>query len=129
MAFLIFPRPVESTSGSRSGQDALRAPVEFSRYAANATSNRADLGRIIRMDSSSPLTVTLQANGSDGGSNFYIGECLTFTQWGTGTVTFAAGAGASLRSFDGLVAIEGRNAIAGAVYCEGDEWWLVGQLA
>lgn len=127
MALLNFPRAVNSAI--LSPLDILKIPVEFSRYTASASPSRADLGRVIRMDSASSMTVTLNANGTDGGTNFAVGEALVFSQWNTGTVTFAAGAGASLLSFNSLVAVEGRYAIAAAVYTDGNAWWLVGRLA
>lgn len=131
MAFLSFVRNnTDRTIGGMTPEEAFRLPAEFSRYTADASGVRNDLGRIIRMDSASPMTVTLNVSPANfGASRFYVGETLVFTQWNTGAVTFAAGAGASLVSFDSLVAIEGRYAIAFAMYTEGDVWWLSGRLA
>jgi hypothetical protein len=129
MALMFFPRLVESNIGQRSGAELLKIPVEFSRYTANASSARIDLGRVVRMDSASSLTVTLNANGTDGSNNFLVGDTLVYVQWGVGAVGFAAGAGATLLSLNSLVSIEGKGAMVAAIYCEDNLWWLTGRLA
>ncbi len=127
MALLNFPRAVSSAIPSL--YDIQTAPSDFSRYTANASSSRADIGRIIRMDSTSNMTVTLNINGVDGSANFRVGDWLVWTQYNTGTVTFVAGVGASLKSFNNLVAIEGRYAFVGSQYQEDNSWLLAGRLA
>jgi hypothetical protein len=131
MALLTFVRdPIDRLLGEMTLAEAVKAPIEFSEYTTSATGSRLDLGRIIRMNSVSNMTVTLNVSATNvGPTKFYVGETLFFTQWNTGTVTFAAGASASLASFDSLVAIEGRYAIVAATYTEGDVWWLNGRLA
>lgn len=131
MALLSFTRePLDRLLGEMTLAEAVRAPVEFSEYTSSASASRLDLGRVIRMNSASPLTVTLNASATNfGPTKFYVGETLFYVMWNTGTVTFAAGAGASLASFDSLVAIEGRYAMVAAAYTEGNVWWLTGRLA
>jgi hypothetical protein len=131
MALLTFVRdPIDRLVGEMTLPDIMRTPIEFSRYTASASASRIDLGRLIRMDSASPMTVTLAASATNfGQTKFYVGETLFYVMWNTGTVTFAASGGASLASFNSLVAIEGRYAIVAATYTEGDVWWLNGRLA
>lgn len=129
MALISVTRPVHSVS-ALSLPELLKTPVEFSQYTANASSAREDLGRVIRMNSGSALTVTLNRSGTNGQSDFfYPGEYLVYTRWGAGSVTFEAGANTLIVSEDSLVAIDTQRTLVAAVYLEDNTWWLLGRLA
>jgi hypothetical protein len=131
MALLTFVRdPIDRLVGEMTLIDLMKTPIEFSEYTTSASASRIDLGRMIRMNSTGAMTVTLGASAANfGPTKFYVGETLFYVMWNTGAVTFAASGGASLASFSSLVAIEGRYGIVAATYTEGDVWWLNGRLA
>lgn len=62
-----------------------------------------DLGRIVAVNNSSPVTVTVPPNSS---VKFPLGSLIDVRQIGTGLLTLAAGAGVTLHNSGGLNAIQ-----------------------
>jgi len=62
---------------------------------ASYTADPIDCGSVIEMNSATGVTVTIPPNAQPG---FFKGNVLTYTQTGAGQVTFAPGAGVTLRT-------------------------------
>lgn len=84
-----------------------------------------DSGKILRVNSSSNLSVTVPPNGTVA---FATGTQIGIIRNGTGTVTIAAGSGVTIRSVDSKLKIKGQYASAALLKIGTDEWVLVGSL-
>lgn len=81
-----------------------------------------DLGKCIEMNSSSPTTITLNTG------IFAAGDTFEVCQVGTGTVTFAAGAGFTA-DYYGSLSLLGQWTTATVRYRSGTEAVIAGALA
>jgi len=68
-------------------------------FTGNLALSNDDAGKVFRCDDASNVTVTVPAN-------LVEGYCIALTRWGTGTVTVAAGAGATKRSSESAISAQ-----------------------
>lgn len=86
----------------------------------------SDAGKLMMMDSSSALTLTIPLNSSVA---FPVGTRIDLVQWSTGQVTISATSGVGLRASGGRVKTSKQFAVAALVKMATDEWLLAGDLA
>ncbi len=84
-----------------------------------------DAGKILELNNSSPMTLTVPADSS---VNFEVGQEIIITQYGTGQVSVAAGVGVTIRSLSGNLNVSGQYGVARLVKLASDEWLLSGNL-
>jgi hypothetical protein len=92
---------------------------------ANATLALADEGKVLRVNSSSNLTVTIPLNSSVA---FPIDTEIAILRYGTGTVSISPTAGVTLESKAGERKISGQFGSVALKKIGTDEWVLVGSL-
>jgi hypothetical protein len=83
-----------------------------------------DVGKLITLDNSSPITVTIPTNGV---VPFLIGTTIDLIQKGTGKVTFS-GVGATVKSKASNLSIGGQNVAVSLIKEDTDTWYLIGDL-
>jgi len=86
----------------------------------------ADVGKWLEFNSGSGQAAILPA---DNVVSFPISTVLTGRQAGVGTVTFSAGAGATVQSAGGKLATAAQYAVWSAVKVAANTWSLFGNLA
>lgn len=84
-----------------------------------------DAGRLVTLNSSSPVTVTLP---QDSAAVFPLYSRIDFAGLGTGLVTFAAGTGATVNGTPSRVT-RARYSAASAVKVAANTWLVVGDMA
>ena len=98
---------------------------------ANKTLELSDAGKLIEVNSSSAVTITIPANGS---VDFPVGTELEILRWGSGAVTLSPASGVMLASPGSSSytskSIDGENGIVGIKYLgwnsgHTQEYWLV----
>ena len=92
---------------------------------ASYTAALADAGTYIRFTSAGAVTFTIPPNSAVA---FPIGTVIEFEQAGTGAVSVAAGAGATILSRLGDVTLAGQYAVAALKKVATDTWVLTGDL-
>jgi hypothetical protein len=92
---------------------------------ANATLALADEGKVLRVNSSSNLTVTIPLNSSVA---FPTDTEIAILRYGTGTVSISPTAGVTLESADGERKIRNRYGSVALKKIAENEWVLVGSL-
>lgn len=112
-------------SGGSAWRSASNMPLEVEAGSAY-TPVLADAGKVKQIDNAAAATVTLPPNSSVA---FAAGDWIAFSQGGAGTVSFAAGAGVTIRSAGSLTDLSGQWATATAYYMGSDVWLLSGNLA
>ena len=94
--------------------------------AATATLALTDANDFIQCTSATAMNLTVPPNSSVA---FVVGTVIDVLQHGAGTVTMVAGAGVTLRSAGGLLAISAQYAGLTLKKLATDEWSVVGSLA
>lgn len=84
-----------------------------------------DRGKIVEVNSASPVTVTIPPNAS---AAFPVGTVIEVYQYGTGQVTVAPGGGVTLRAADGRTKLTTQYSSAALRKRGTNEWTLVGDL-
>lgn len=115
MAVKVQP-PVSAASGGTS------VTVQAGSYTLAA----GDANTVVRINSASASVVTVPPNSSVA---FPVGTIIEVTRAGAGTVTVAAGAGVTVNSRSGLLAIANQYSAASLLKVATDSWTLVGDLA
>lgn len=101
---------------------------QFSAITSLSTSTTLALShaqKLLRCTSSSNRTITVPPNSS---VEFPVGTEIEIVQFGTGTVTIAAGSNVTIRSKDSKLAIDGQYAGATLKKIDTNEWLLIGAL-
>jgi hypothetical protein len=101
------------------------AVVTIDEKTAAYTLALSDRNRLIRVNSSSNLTVTVPTNATVA---FAVGSKVDLWRQGTGNVTVAGASGVTLRSADNAVTLADRYSGATLMKIGTDEWLLVGDL-
>lgn len=99
--------------------------LDLATKTADYTLVLADAGRVIDVNSSSNLTVTVPDNAT---AAFATGAQVVITRRGTGDVTIAGAGGVTLRSADSRAKIGKQYAAVAVIKIGTDEWLLVGNL-
>lgn len=86
----------------------------------------ADAGKVVEVSNAGAHTLTVPPNSSVA---FPVGTIVEISRYGAGTVTIAAGAGVTIRSPGGFLAIASQYDSAGLRKRATDEWVAVGNLA
>lgn len=95
------------------------------RQTASYTLVLDDEGKLVEMNVAIANTVTLPPNSSVA---FAIGSTILLSQYGAGQTSVAAGAGVTIRSAGGALALSARYAGASLVKIAANEWYLQGQI-
>ena len=96
-------------------------------YSADFTLQESDSGKFIILDTTSGnINVTIPPDASVA---WYLFVQIMFFQRGGNTVTFVAGSGVSVESFNSLLALAGAGAGASLTRIGTDSWTLIGNLA
>ena len=85
----------------------------------------SDTDKLVTLSNASSITATIPPNSS---VSWAIGTSVKFSQLGAGQVTFAPGAGVTLRATPGLK-LRAQYSSAEAIKIATDEWLIVGDLA
>lgn len=85
-----------------------------------------DAGTAIEFTSASAVTVTVPPNSS---AAFSVGTVIELLQYGSGTLTVAAGAGVTIRSANNLLSARTQYSSLSLRKRATDEWVLAGDLA
>lgn len=85
-----------------------------------------DADRFLKCTNSSSITLTIQPDATIA---IAVGAEISVTQYGAGTVSFAAGSGVTIRSIDSALSIDGQYTSVALKKIATDEWLLVGSLA
>jgi hypothetical protein len=96
-------------------------------YLSSQTLGADDVAKIVKINSSTPTTVTVPLDGA-GGYTFPIGTQIVVAQLGTGQVTFAGSGGVLIRSEGGRLNTKARFAISSLIKLGANEWLLSGNL-
>jgi hypothetical protein len=96
-------------------------------YFSSVTLGSEDVARLVRMNSSTPVTVTIPADGA-GDYTFPTGTQIVVTQLGVGQVTFAGGSGVSVLSEGSRIITRARYATASLIKLGPNQWLLTGNL-
>lgn len=100
--------------------------VAVSTVTAAHTLTPIDAASVVRVNSSSPLAVTVPANSAVA---FPVGSVVNVRRVGTGAVTIQAAGGVTVNSVDGLRAVRERFEEVSLHKVAADVWDLVGALA
>jgi hypothetical protein len=98
-----------------------------SNYLVSTILTSGDAARIVKMNSSSPVDLTIPLDGFSG-YTFPIGTQIVFTQLGVGQVTVKAQAGVLLRSEGTRITTKARYAVGSLIKLATNEWLLSGNL-
>lgn len=90
------------------------------------TLQAADAGKLVVLNSASPVSCTVPPNSS---VNYPLGTVIEVGQAGAGTVTLVAGSGVTISSPDGSLALRTQNSRARLIKTGTDTWFLSGDLA
>jgi len=93
---------------------------------ASYTPVLSDAGKVVEMNAAGATVLTVPPNS---GVAFPIGTVFEVARMGAGAVSVAAGAGVTIRSRGGLLAVGSQYAGASLRKRATDEWVLVGDLA
>ncbi|MBL8595532.1 MAG: hypothetical protein JNK01_22820 [Devosia sp.] len=83
----------------------------------------ADMGGVVEFQSGSATTCTVPPNSS---VPYPVDTIINLMQYGAGQVTFAAGAGVTIRSAGSRLKLAGQYSAASLRKRATDEWWLFG---
>lgn len=92
---------------------------------ATYTLGLSDLSKLVVMDNSSSMTVTIP---SEANVSFTVGDRIDVTRYGAGSLTFNSHTGVSLRSTPGLK-LRAQYSTATLTKLATNEWLIVGDLA
>jgi hypothetical protein len=102
-----------------------------SNYLTSIILTSGDAARIVKMNSSSAVDVTIPLDGFNSGSGAYtfpVGTQIVFTQLNTGTVTVTWSAPVSVVSEGGRFTTKARYAVGSLIKLGTNSWLLSGNL-
>jgi hypothetical protein len=102
------------------------SPVLFNAQTSNYSASLSDLGKMVELTGSSPISIYIPPNSV---TAFPTGSQITFIQTGTQVTTFVTGSGVTLNSYDNLKTLTGRYSVATCVKKSADTWYLFGDLS
>jgi len=86
----------------------------------------ADAGRLVRVTSGTPRSVTVPPNALVA---FPVESVISIEQGGAGNVNILAGSGVTINSYLGAKTLVGQHAVAGLIKTDTDEWTLYGNIS
>ena len=101
-------------------------PVLFNAQTSNYSASLSDLGKMVELTGSSPISIYIPPNSV---TAFPTGSQITFIQTGTQVTTFVTGSGVTLNSYNNLRVLTGRYSVATCVKKSTDTWYLFGDLS
>jgi hypothetical protein len=101
-------------------------PVLFNAQTSNYSASLSDLGKMVELTGSSPISIYIPPNSV---TAFPTGSQITFIQTGTQVTTFVTGSGVTLNSYNNLKTLTGRYSVATCVKKSADTWYLFGDLS
>lgn len=84
-----------------------------------------DANNMVEMNVAGANTLTVPPNSAVA---FPVGTQVTIGQYGAGLTTIAAGAGVSLRAYNGNLKLAGQYAVCALIKRATDEWYVAGNL-
>jgi hypothetical protein len=84
-----------------------------------------DANSVVEMNVAGANTVTVPPSSAVA---FAIGSVVTIAQLGVGQTALVAGAGVTLRAYNGNLKIAGQYGVAAVIKRAADEWWAAGNL-
>ncbi len=106
--------------------DSLPLVIAVTQSGTSYTLGLSDAGTAVEFTASSTVTVTVPPNSS---AAFSVGTVIELLQYGTGTLTIAAGAGVTIRSANNLVSARTQYSTLSLRKRATNEWVLAGDLA
>ena len=123
--------PTGATGPAVTGPTGATGPANFAltgtQYLTSIILTAADEARIVRMNSSSAVDLTIPLDGFNG-YTFAVGTQIVFTQIGVGQVTVRGQLGVSIRSEGTRVTTKARYAVGSLIKLATNEWLLSGNL-
>jgi hypothetical protein len=101
-------------------------PVLFNAQTSNYSASLSDLGKMVELTGSSPISIYIPPNSV---TAIPTGSQITFIQTGTQVKTFVTGSGVTLNSYNNLRVLTGRYSVATCVKKSTDTWYLFGDLS
>jgi hypothetical protein len=98
-----------------------------SNYLTSIILTQGDAARIVKMNSSSAVDLTVPLDGFAGWT-FPVGTQIVFTQLGVGQVTVRSQVGVSIRTEGSRITTKARYAVGSLIKLSGNEWLLSGNL-
>ena len=103
------------------------SPIVLTNIAATAyTLNGSEAGSFLNFTSMDAITLTIPPDSDE--VDFNIGDSISIVQGGSGAILFAAGAGVTINSFNGVSQTAGPFATAGITKTAPNTWLLAGSL-
>jgi hypothetical protein len=102
-----------------------------SNYLTSIILTSGDAARIVKMNSSGAVDLTIPLDGFNSGSGAYtfpIGTQIVFTQLGVGQVTVKGQVGVTIRSEGSRITTKARYAVGSLIKLAANEWLLSGNL-
>jgi hypothetical protein len=102
-----------------------------SSYLTSIILTSGDAARIVKMNSSGAVDLTIPLDGFNSGSGAYtfpIGTQIVFTQLGVGQVTVKGQAGVTIRTEGSRITTKARYAVGSLIKLAANEWLLSGNL-
>jgi hypothetical protein len=102
-----------------------------SNYLTSIILTSGDAARIVKMNSSTPVDLTIPLDGFNSGSGAYtfpIGTQIVFTQLGVGQVTVKGQVGVLIRTEGSRATTKARYAVGSLIKLATNEWLLSGNL-
>ena len=102
-----------------------------SNYLTSIILTSGDAARIVKMNSSSPVDLTIPLDGYNSGGGAYtfpIGTQIVFTQLGVGQVTVRGQEGVLIRTEGSRITTKARYAVGSLIKLANNEWLLSGNL-
>jgi hypothetical protein len=102
-----------------------------SNYLTSIILTSGDAARIVKMNSSSAVDLTIPLDGFNPGTGAYtfpIGTQIVFTQLGVGQVTVKGQVGVTIRSEGSRITTKSRYAVGSLIKLSANEWLLSGNL-
>jgi hypothetical protein len=102
-----------------------------SSYLVSTILTSGDAARIVKINSSSAVDLTIPLDGFNSGSGAYtfpIGTQIVFTQLGVGQVTVKGQTGVTIRSEGSRIISKARYAVGSLIKLAANEWLLSGNL-
>lgn len=115
-----------ATLDSSSKVTATQASADVISVSSSRDLQHSDNNRLLRVYTSSSLTITIASEGSAG--SYPTDMEVEFMLSGTGTLTFAADSGVTLYSKDNARSIANQYSGASLKKIAANTWWLVGDL-
>jgi len=106
--------------------DANTSLLQINEQTTSYTLVLTDADKLIKMNSGSANSLTVPPNSQVA---FEIGTAILITQYGSGTTSFLAGSGVSVRSSGSLVSMSAQYETASLIKIDTNEWILSGGLA